>query len=161
MRTAHSIIEKSGKKCRFWLKNKWKNSHFQPNLPQISAYHLRQDTHPNVTVHAWVTVQLLENQALKYELHSFHEAADAFQHLVKKAKWNVGEEGNLQTLYDPMSGKGPSSDSVTPMSDTLTGIHEVVISKKIDLDRDHANICFHRVVIRDGDRFPSIGTVDI
>ncbi|EFP02549.1 hypothetical protein CRE_02447 [Caenorhabditis remanei] len=145
----HGIMSKN--RAVLWMCDIW------PDLE--IPYHLRQDTHPNVTVHAWVTVQLLENQALKYELHSFHEAADAFQHLVKKAKWNIGEEGNLQTLYDPMSGKGPSSDSVTPMSDTLTGIHGVVISKKIVLDRDHPNICFHRVVIRDGDRFPSIGTV--
>lgn len=134
-----------------WMCNLW------PDLE--IPYRLQQMSHPNVTVNAWVVLHMRENQTLKYELHSFKETADSFQHLVRTARWNEGQLGNLPILYDPVAGDSAQSrDFKSTLSDTVTGMHGIVISKKIVLVSTHPDYCFHRVVIRDDDNYPKNGT---
>ncbi|EGT44361.1 hypothetical protein CAEBREN_32718 [Caenorhabditis brenneri] len=123
----------------------------------FDAHRIQQMAHPNVTVNAWVILKIRENQTLKYELHSFKETADSFQFLVRKAKWNEGQLGNLSVLYDPVDEKPQNQEYQSTLADTLTGMHGIVISKKIVLDTSHPGYCFHRIVIRDGDNYPENG----
>ncbi|EGT57161.1 hypothetical protein CAEBREN_20911 [Caenorhabditis brenneri] len=126
--------------------------------PDLEIPHrIQQMAHPNVTVNAWVILKIRENQTLKYELHSFKETADSFQFLVRKAKWNEGQLGNLSVLYDPVDEKPQNQEYQSTLADTLTGMHGIVISKKIVLDTSHPGYCFHRIVIRDGDNYPENG----
>ncbi|CAL2035247.1 unnamed protein product [Caenorhabditis brenneri] len=126
--------------------------------PDLEIPHrIQQMAHPNVTVNAWVVLKIRENQTLKYELHSFKETADSFQFLVRKAKWNEGQLGNLSVLYDPVDEKPQNQEYQSTLADTLTGMHGIVISKKIVLDTSHPGYCFHRIVIRDGDNYPENG----
>ncbi|EGT57101.1 hypothetical protein CAEBREN_24184 [Caenorhabditis brenneri] len=133
-----------------WMCNIW------PDLE--IPFRLHQMAHPNVTVNAWVILKIRENQTLKYELHSFKETADSFQSLARKAKWNEGQLGNLSVLYDPVEEKSQNKEYQSTLADTLTGMHGIVISKKIALVTSHPGYCFHRVVIRDGDNYPENGT---
>ncbi|EGT44379.1 hypothetical protein CAEBREN_29845 [Caenorhabditis brenneri] len=132
-----------------WMCNIW------PDLE--IPFRLHQMAHPNVTVNAWGILKIRENQTLKYELHSFKETADSFQSLVRKAKWNEGQLGNLSVLYDPVEEKSQNKEYQSTLADTLTGMHGIVISKKIALVTSHPGYCFHRVVIRDGDNYPENG----
>ncbi|ULT98583.1 hypothetical protein L3Y34_000151 [Caenorhabditis briggsae] len=146
----HGIMSRNRKVL--WMCNIW------PDLE--IPYRIQHDAHPNVVVNAWVTVQIEADHSLTYELHSFHDTADSFQHCVKDAKWNEGIQGFLQQQVDPLDNTPMAPEFVQPISDMLTGMKGYVLSKKIVIayEEKHKDVCFHRIVIRDGDRYPAIGT---
>uniref|UniRef100_A0A1I7UWY6 Lignostilbene-alpha,beta-dioxygenase isozyme III n=1 Tax=Caenorhabditis tropicalis TaxID=1561998 RepID=A0A1I7UWY6_9PELO len=144
-------IMSKNRKC-LWMCDMW------PDLE--IPYRIQKDSHPNVTVNAWVTVHIKPNQTLKYELHSFKEPADQFQCLVPKAEWNDGDDGHLATLNDPVAGRKEDGDLMPTLSDVVTGMHGIVISEKIVMAAEprHQDYCFHRIVINEEDRFPRVGS---
>lgn len=126
----------------------------------VSAYRLQQSSHPNVAVDCWVTVKITNTQSLKYELHSFVGPSNEFQFMTMSATWNLGNEGNLKTLIDPVSGDRPNPDFAPDLAPTITAMRGLVMSNKCVLSEEekHREACFHRIVICENDRFPPVGS---
>ncbi|CAI2349810.1 unnamed protein product [Caenorhabditis sp. 36 PRJEB53466] len=136
-----------------WMLGMW------PNLE--IPYDLEQNSHPNVVVNAWVTLQLMPNDTINYKLRSFVSVSHKFQHMVRIAAWNEGDDGNLNNFFDPVDDKTANSDFVSPLNSSLTAMRGIVVSKKqilpYSIHLSHRNVCFRRFVINDDEEFPAVG----